>query len=259
MTDLIEEPKIIAMEVNVSEVNVSEVNVSEVNVSEVNVSEVNVSEVDEVNVSEVNVSEVNLNKKNIIKLENETDNATLALFSNPLYLSMINRKLLNQSEDIEHLDVKFYRKRLVSLFKDMIKGESPTTELKEVYTSFIIKAIHYFEIIDKKDIIQGQHLQGQHLQGQSIQGEEGLVSPDDILNAIDISNNMTISEANDLMMRKTINVANLNNYVITKQDASSNADTRIIPMKIEIDLKASDLKTKGVKPKFKKKKEDLSK
>jgi hypothetical protein len=185
----------------------------------------------------------------VIKLENETDNATLALFSNPLYLSMINRKLTNKLED-NTLDVKFYRKRLISLFKDMIKGEYPSRELKEAYDNFIIKAIHYFETNDKMDIIQGQHIQGHE--------DDNQVSSEDNLNDITIPDDFTISNANDLMMKKTINVANLNNYVITKQDESSK-DVRIIPMKIEIDLKTPDLKLKGVKQKLKKKKEDLSK
>jgi hypothetical protein len=68
------------------------------------------------------------------------------------------------------------------------------------------------------------------------------------------------SAANDLMMRKTITVSNLDNYIISKQDNSMN-EVRIIPLKLEIDLKTHDLKTKGVTPKkskSKKKKEDLS-
>jgi hypothetical protein len=60
-----------------------------------------------------------------------------------------------------------------------------------------------------------------------------------------------------MMMRKTITLANLDNYVISKQDISKN-EMRIIPMKIEIDLKTNDLKTKGVRKKSKNMKEDLS-
>ncbi len=61
------------------------------------------------------------------------------------------------------------------------------------------------------------------------------------------------------MMRKIINVANLDNYVIMKQDVSTN-DVRIIPQIFEMDLKAPQLKMKGVKgKKIKNKEEEKSK
>ena len=49
------------------------------------------------------------------------------------------------------------------------------------------------------------------------------------------------------MMKKTLQVASLSNYVISKHDTSN--DVRIVPLKLEIDLKTPDLKIKGVKVK----------
>ena len=191
-------------------------------------------------------------------LSNDADNATLAFFSNPMYLSLIKKReqLIDNTKDNKK-NVKFYRKRLVSLFKDLIKddNDSPTQELKEMYNRFVNTAMHYFQVIDKKDIIQEQHRQI----GQEEQSEQII---DDVLNDIDDSGaeNLTINEANDLMMKKTIQMASLDNYVITKHDNSS-TEFRIIPVKLEIDLKTPNLKTKGVKLKTKVKKnkeEDLS-
>ena len=157
--------------------------------------------------------------------------------------------------------MKFYRKRLVSLFKDLIKddNDSPTQELKEMYNRFVNTAMHYFQVIDKKDIIQEQYIKHAGEAGQEEQSEQII---DDVLNDIDDSGaeNLTINEANDLMMKKTIQMASLDNYVITKHDNSS-TEFRIIPVKLEIDLKTPNLKTKGVKLKTKVKKnkeEDLS-
>jgi len=195
---------------------------------------------------------------------NSVDTASLTFFTNPHYLNILQRKKLCDIKDNAD-EVKFYRKRIVSLFKDMLKESEGTInrEIKELHTMFVNATIRYFEITDKKDIIQDQHMQGQHMQGQHMHDDDDDVvpaeelSPEDILNAIDGSEINSISEANDLMMRKTITLANLDNYVITKQDISAN-EIRIIPMKMEIDLKTHDLKIKGVPKKSKKKKEDLS-
>jgi len=191
-------------------------------------------------------------------LSNDADNATLAFFSNPMYLSLIKKReqLIDNTKDNKK-NVKFYRKRLVSLFKDLIKddNDSPTQELKEMYNRFVNTAMHYFQVIDKKDIIQEQHIKHADEEEQS----DKII--DDVLNDLDSgAENLTINEANDLMMKKTIQMASLDNYVITKHDNSS-TEFRIIPVKLEIDLKTPNLKTKGVKLKTKVKKnkeEDLS-
>ena len=171
---------------------------------------------------------------------NIVDTASLTFFTNPAYYSILQRKkLCNVKDNAE--EVKFYRKRIVALFKDILKESDETVnkEIKEIHSLFVNAAIRYFEMLDKKDIIQGQHIQGD----ESLENENA--DPEDILNSLGGPELFTIDEANDIMMRKTITVANLDNYVITKQEHSSN-ETRIIPFKLEIDLKTNDLKTKGV-------------
>ena len=182
---------------------------------------------------------------------NIVDSASLTFFTNPAYLNILQRKKLCSLKDNTE-EVKFYRKRIITLFKELLKENTATVEIKEIHTMFVNAAIRYFEMVDKKDIIQ-EHNQAQGQTKGQISTEEGEF-PEEI-------GEYTLDEANDLMMRKTITVANLDNYVINKQDISAN-DTRIIPMKIDIDLKTQDLKTKGVPPKkIKKSKistEDLS-
>ena len=191
---------------------------------------------------------------------NIVDTASLTFFTNPAYYGILQRKKLCNIKD-NSAEIKFYRKRIISLFKDMIKGEEEPVnkEIKEIHTMFVNSAIRYFEVTDKKDIVQGQHIQGQHIQGQHIQGEniqDQAESPDDILNDIGGPEIYSLAEANDKMMRKNIVVASLDNYVIKETPTN---EVRIIPMKIEIDLKSIALKDKGVPPKkSKNKKEDLS-
>ena len=85
-------------------------------------------------------------------LSNDADHATLNFFSNPMYLSMIKEKLTNTKTDKNKPDVKFYRKRLIALFKDLLKDEQepPTQELKQMYTRFVGTAINHFEIMDNR-------------------------------------------------------------------------------------------------------------
>ena len=194
-----------------------------------------------------------------IATHNIADNATLAFFTNPAYLSIIQRKMVKTpAEDKNNEAIKFYKKRMISLFKDIFKednmsswgGETPA-ELKEAHHRFALLAVKYFETIDKKDIIQEQHASAT---GASATGMEADMAD------IDTSNIFTVDDANNVMMRKTITFANLDNYVIMKEDLSAN-ELRIIPMKIDINLKTPDLKIKGLKPKIKKSKntkEDLS-
>jgi len=170
------------------------------------------------------------------KKMNIVDNASLTFFTNPQYLSILQRKKLGQETD-NKAEIKFYRKRIITLFKDMLK-EDGNTEIKELHTAFVNAAIRHFEITDKKDIIQGQHAPEQTKDNKEQTPEELL----DMLDGLD-----TLDEANDKMMRKTVTVANLDNYVITKSE--NTADLRIIPMKMDIDLKTQDLKIKGVPPK----------
>lgn len=220
----------------------AEENAIEANAIETNAIEANAIEANAIDVVGEIIPKIN------ITLSNNADNATLHFFSNPVYLSMINKKLETNKVD-NRVNIKFYKKRLVSLFKDMIKGDEmpPNQELKEFYNRFVNTAINYFEMVDKKDIIQSQH---------NIEDEGNIPNQSDTSD-LDLPN---IDKANDLMMKKTIQVASLDNYVITVHDNSS-TDFRIIPLKKKIDLKTPDLKTKGVKTRLKKSKkfeEDLS-
>jgi hypothetical protein len=222
----------------------------------------------------------------------EADNATLAFFTNPAYLGMLQRKLTPLIKD--DADLKFYRKRIISLFKDLCKeqasavpGEAQASEaqaseaqapaqtavqqtesapapvnqeLKEAYRRFVAAAIKHFEMVDKKDIVQGQHTAaGGHTSAAGTcasTADADASTPEDILNEIGGGDaDYTPTEANALMMRKTLALPNLDNYVISKPDLSTN-NVRIIPMKLDFDLKAPELKTKGLKPKVKKIKEE---
>ena len=186
------------------------------------------------------------NEINIVKME---DSATLEFFTNPMYLSTLKRKNIYKEELDVCEKIKFYKKRIISLFKDILKGDEkpPTNEIKEMHNIYVRTIIKYFEQVDKKDIIQSQHLIENNEYNEI---NENNKSPEDILNEIVCENLETIDEANDIMMRKKIEIPNLNNYVISVNDKDvSGNNVRIIPHIIDINLNTPDLKTKGVKPK----------
>ena len=190
---------------------------------------------------------------------NIVDTASLTFFTNPAYYGILQRKKLCNIKD-NSAEIKFYRKRIISLFKDMLKGEEEPVnkEIKEIHTMFVNSAIRYFEVTDKKDIVQGQHTNAIDTNAiDAIDTNDTIEeTPEEILNAIGGPEIYSLAEANDKMMRKNIAVASLDNYVIKETPVN---EVRIIPMQMDINLKATVLKEKGVPPKkSKNKKEDLS-
>uniref|UniRef100_A0A6C0HG99 Uncharacterized protein n=1 Tax=viral metagenome TaxID=1070528 RepID=A0A6C0HG99_9ZZZZ len=159
----------------------------------------------------------------------------LEYLTNPAYYSIINKNnksnttITNNKED-----VRFYRKRIIALTKDMLKGIIPSTGLKEIHDDYVKSLITYFKIVDKTDIIQDQY----------DKEEETLTDIGDI----DI-------QKSDIQKYDNIDLQgfglggrapSLNNYVVK---TSTHQETRIIPVKLEVDLNSASLKTKGIKPK----------
>lgn len=203
--------------------------------------------------------EVDKDVKNIKDVKDDKDKqfenkATIEFLSNPMYLGILKKKkeLVNEYDNND--DVKFYKKRIISLFKDIIKGGECTNELKNIHNKFIYASIRYFEMNDKKDILQKQYAGEGAIEGAGAD-EDALVNDDacdiDIDVDIDVGDeNMPLEKANKLMMKKSITFTNLDNFVINNHDNSSN-DLRIIPLKVDIDLKSPELKKKGIRKKKK--------
>ena len=164
----------------------------------------------------------------------------LEYLTNPAYFSIINKNnksnttLTNNKED-----VRFYRKRIIALTKDMLKGIIPSTGLKEIHDDYVKSLITYFKIVDKTDIIQDQY----------DKEEEPLTDLEDI--------DIQPSDIQKLDIQKYDNIdlqgfglggraPSLNNYVVK---TSTHPETRIIPVKLEVDINSVALKTKGIKPK----------
>ena len=80
---------------------------------------------------------------------------TLEYLLNPNMLVKNNQtKLDNNLEK----DIKFYRKRINQLTKDMIKGNFPNNDLKMIFENYTYELIYYFKQQDTKDIYQEEYL-----------------------------------------------------------------------------------------------------
>ena len=55
---------------------------------------------------------------------------------------------------IDKEELKFYRKRILMLTKDYLRGHKENTTLDNVFNSYANNLIDYFKFIDKKEIIQ---------------------------------------------------------------------------------------------------------
>ena len=179
----------------------------------------------------------------------DTKLASLTYLTNPLY-----QQIIKQQKEIKKTsnksDIKFYRKRITSLTKDMLKGEIPDNAyIKHIYETYVNGLIKYFKTVDTTDIIQKQYVSEANVSGAN-------VSEANVSEAINDNDDTDLAHIkavniNDSLMRKYPSVATLDNFVIKTQSESK--DVRIIPVILEVDLKEPSLKKKGVKDKDKNK------
>jgi len=178
--------------------------------------------------------------------EYDTKQASLLYLTNPHYQQIIKQQKENKAT-ISKSDIKFYRKRITSLTKDMLKGDIPdNTYIKHIYETYVNELIKYFKMIDTRDIIQKQYEEEQKDETKLDAILETILEEE-----LDTINNkeITFDKMNDCMMRKIPSVATLDNFII-KQHNESN-ETRIIPVILDVNLKEPSLKKKGVKDKNK--------
>lgn len=150
---------------------------------------------------------------------------------------MFNKQLKNKKMKEENKqEVKFYKKRIYNLFKEIISGNPPQHLLPDVqysYNNFLNASISYFKTIDNNDIIQSEY--------------KDITFPDEIEcdSISDISGN--IINADKLMMRSVkMDIPTLDKYVIRTK--TKKVEEKIIfPIKKEINLDDPELKIKGLK------------
>lgn len=164
----------------------------------------------------------------------------LEYLSNPVYQTNVTKyetkKQPAAQNDIS--DKRFYKKRIISLFKNILKGEKCPDDIKVVHDHFISLAIQNFKLLDKRDIIQKEY--------ENITTDNAsTVAP-----SINISNieehykktHILENADKSIMKEKKINPS-LDQFVERKNPISSPI---IPPSQKKINLRDPSLKTKGI-------------
>jgi len=176
----------------------------------------------------------------------DTRIATLEYLTNPSYQNNLATSGITRQpiirETISTADKRFYKKRLFNLFKEILKGKTCPEDIKESHEEFIHGAIHYFKLVDKRDILQQEHDINEKLSREKM--------PDQVhsSNIKDYEESQGIlSSANKEIMREKKTESNLDTFV--KKKKISSAPPLKIPSQKAINLKDPTLKNKGIKNK----------
>ena len=162
------------------------------------------------------------------------------LINKDLYAKCVNKQALYENNK---KDKRFYRKRISSLIKELLLGESPanvTPDVKCAFDHLAKTCIQYFKMIDSTDIIQEDYV--------TIIENENLAKLDNILGATDALNQ---DDANKLLMRSINMPALTMNDFVTKQHITQ-LDKIVLPKERNLNLTDPLLKKKGIKSSKKK-------
>lgn len=133
-------------------------------------------------------------------------------------------------------DVKFYKKRIIQLTKDMMKGEHITNSVNKSYKEYMKSCIAYLKFLDTKDILQEEYK--------------------DIQEEIDVSDGDVEGDPNNNLINPSyLHKQNkIEDYLDVKKISNVPKKETYLPEKKNLKLKDPELKKKGVKKKKGKKK-----
>jgi len=163
----------------------------------------------------------------------ETDNITLEYLLNPVYQSNIKRTK-NGGEDDENSskkDVKFYRKRINALSRDIMRGNIVNEYVANAHREYVNAAIHYFQMNDRSEILQNEY--GESSATPKV--EEGSDTAGD---------NFSMGRANEVLFDKVNAPPTLDNFV-TSKTVKMSKDIKH-PQRRQINLKTQELRFKGL-------------
>tara|TARA_Y100000389_G_scaffold144318_1_gene142645 strand:- start:5086 stop:5610 length:525 start_codon:yes stop_codon:yes gene_type:complete len=160
---------------------------------------------------------------------------TLKYLLNP---AKINTNIENKNN--MEKEIKFYKKRINQITKDMGKGEYPNNFIKSLYFEYATEIIYYLKNLDQKDILQEEYLD-LSFKENCLENENKNLEENE--NGLENENKNLEENLNNLMI-KPKEKANLNNFV---KKINLDESEKIIPQKKKVNIKDAKFKTKGVK------------
>jgi len=169
-------------------------------------------------------------------MDNKIDE--LEYLMNPVLYHRWSNNVETKEKSTYENDLKFYKKRIIQLTKDMIKGESLSNPLDKAFKDYTRSCISYIKSLDRKDIIQEDYK------------ELELPEEENDTSILDIDPNEAIINP-EYKNNKSV----ISDFLDIKRISTKKPEEFKFPNKKDLELKTPELKVKGVKKKVKKKKQ----
>ena len=170
---------------------------------------------------------------------NAIDKITFDCFANKSQFNgLIEKQNMFQSNQFIK-DKKYYRKRILSITRELFANEIDNIELKNTFNHYVKSIINYLKFIDKKDILQEEYCELNNEENEKKVSFEKTES----------EKKEDYDEANKYIINQSFksNIPTLDNYVVKTN--TEEKEKEILPIKKVINLKDPELKKKGIKKK----------
>jgi len=137
-----------------------------------------------------------------------------------------------EEKEINKSDIKFYRKRILQLTKDLLRGKKMSNIINGSFDAYIDTAIKSFKFEDEAELLQAEFKDLEEKKKKNKTSTEFKSSESDKFMMKDLKN-----KKND----------NIKNFAIIKTKKTK--EKLITPIQRKFDLKTDVLKNKGVKKK----------
>lgn len=158
----------------------------------------------------------------------------LIYFTNSSSFKKMSKKKYKENQDDYSKNLKFYRKRILQITKNLLRGEEENEDIKRLFKNYSWELIEHFKFLDKKEIIQKDYKD---------LGENKKI----------VVKNFELEDQNKLMMRekKDAEKKTIESFIDVKIKNKKEEKKPYIPMKKVINITLDEYKNKGVKNKSK--------
>ena len=187
---------------------------------------------------------------------NSVDDATIEYMVNVAQYEKYLRKNNIDYDTGFKRDLKFYRKRIISITKDLFKNELKDVTLNGAFNMYMKACISHLKFEDQSETIQKCYvcmgIVAGELNAELLQQQQCICN-----NKLDALNAFELNKANELCFKpKEVKKLTLDTYVI-KKSSSQKKEPVVFPQQFKFNPKDPSFKHKGLK-KQKKKKDKLS-
>ena len=162
-------------------------------------------------------------------MDDSLNTIDLEYLINPIFAKTTSNITKSEKNNYEE-DIKFYKKRIFKVTKDMLRGKKIETDIDKAFMNYTKACIEYFKFIDKAEIIQKDYKM--YSQKSTTKKDiASIVMPDHLLMGTPPAITKTIPEC------YPVKVTNKKKKIT------------FFPKRRDIDIKNPELKVKGLKKK----------